>query len=133
MINLYSTNLTSTTNMTVQWNAKSVQRGASATIDSDGQTIRLNESGVYKVTVNGYGSTTAAGAFGFQLVGDGTNIARAADGTTTGIGELGNASFATLVAVNGAYGIPVKASLKVVYTGGAGTINLVSIIVEKVA
>ena len=133
MINLYSNNVTSTTNMIMQWNNKSVQRGSSATLDADGQTIRLNEEGVYKVTVNGYGSTTAAGAFGFQLVGDGANIVRAAGGTTTGAGELGNISFATDVAVNKTYGAAAKASIRLVYTGGAGTINLASIIVEKVA
>lgn len=133
MINLYSNNVTSTTGMTIQWNGKAVQRGVTATLDSDGQTIRLNESGVYRVTINGYGSTTAAGTFGFQLVGDGANIVRAAGGTNTDAGGLGNVCFATDVAVNGAYGVPAKASLKVTYTGGAGTINLVSIIVEKVA
>lgn len=133
MINLYSNNVTSTTNMIIQWNNKSVQRGSSATLDTDGQTIRLNEEGVYKVTVNGYGSTTTAGFFGFQLVGDGANIVRAADGTTTDAGEFGNASFATDVAVNKTYGAVTKASIRLIYTGGSGTINLASIIVEKVA
>ena len=126
MIQVYSTAATSTANMTVTWATTAVQRGTTATLAADNQTINLNAPGVYEVTVNGYGTTTAAGTFGLRLNGDGAAISRAASSMTTDAGEVGNATFSTLVAVNGTYASGTKAALTVTYTGGAGTITLVS-------
>lgn len=133
MLQVYSTALTSTANQTVSFSTKAVQRGTTATLAADRQTINLNSPGIYEVTVNGYGSTTAAGTFGFQLNGDGSTIARAASSMTTAQGGVGSASFTALVAVNGTYASGSKAALTLTYTGGAGTITLASMTVKKVA
>lgn len=133
MIQVYSTAVTSTANQTISWATTAIQRGTTATLAADGQTISLNAPGVYEVTVNGYGTTTAAGTFGLRLNGDGAAISRAASSMTTDAGEVGNAAFSTLVAVNGTYASGSKAALTLTYTGGAGTINLVSMVVKKVA
>lgn len=133
MINLYSISQTAVADATVTWANKAVQRGISATLGSDNQTIYLNSPGVYEVSVHGHGLTTAAGEFGFQLVGDGTDIARAASFMDTGIGEVGAVAFDTLIAVNSTAGPTNKAALTLRYTGDAGTINLVSLVVKKVA
>ena len=132
MLQAYSVNLTSTPNQIIPWNTKAIQRGSTATLASDGQTINLNAPGVYEVSVSGYGSTTAAGTFGFQLNGDGAAIARAASSMSTGAAGVGNAAFTALVAVNGVYGSGTKATLALTYTGAAGTINLASVTVKKV-
>lgn len=132
MIDLYSVDLTSATAQTIQWNVKTLQRGTSATLDRDKTTIYLNEPGAYRVHVHGYGTTTAAGTFGFQLTGDGVDIVRGAASMSTAAGAVGSVAFSTPVAVNRAAGVD-KAALNLVYTGGAGTISLVEIGVEKVA
>lgn len=133
MLQVYSTAITSTANQTVPLNTKAVQRGTTATLSPDGQTINLNAPGIYEVAVSGYGTTTAAGTFGFQLTGDGAAIARAASSMSTGAAGVGNAAFTTLVAVNGVYGSGAKATLALTYTGAGGTINLASVTVKKVA
>lgn len=133
MLQAYSANLTSTANQIIPWNTKAIQRGSTATLAADGQTITLNAPGVYEVSVNGYGSTTAAGTFGLQLNGDGAAIVRAASSMTTAQGGVGSASMTTLIAVNGVYGSNTKAALTLTYTGGAGTITMVDIVVKKVA
>lgn len=132
MLNLYSVDLTSAAAQIVEWGVKSIQRGTSATLSQDKKTIYLNTPGVYEISVNGYGSTTAAGTFGFQLVGDGEDIVRGAASMSTAIGGTGNAAFTALVAVNSAIGTN-KAAISVEYTGGAGTIDLANIVVKKVA
>ena len=60
MIQVYSTAVTSTANQTISWATTAIQRGTTATLAADGQTINLNAPGVYEVTVNGYGTTTAS-------------------------------------------------------------------------
>ena len=132
MIDLYSVDLTSAAAQTIQWNVKSLQRGTSATIDRDKMTIHLNEPGVYRVYVHGYGNTTAAGTFGFQITGDGVDIVRGAASMSTAAGAVGNVAFSTPVSVNRIGGTD-KATLSLKYTGGAGTISLVEIGIEKVA
>ena len=132
MIDLYSANVAAVTGQTIQWDIKTLQRGIGATLDRDKTTIYLNEPGAYRVHVHGYGTTTAAGTFGFQLTGDGVDIVRGAAGMSTAAGAVGSVAFSTPVAVNRAAGVD-KAALNLVYTGGAGTISLVEIGVEKVA
>lgn len=131
MIELYSTNIASTNGMTVPWNGKAAQAGASATLNSDGETISLNRVGTYEVTVNGFGSTTEAGTFGFQLNGNNGAIVRSAASETTTAAGVGSVSFTTLVVVTSStYGN--TAEITVTYTGGAGTISLANIVVKKV-
>lgn len=133
MLNLYSTNVASTTNQVITWNSKAVQRGNSAILGSDNQTIYLNTPGIYEINVSGYGSTTVAGTFGLQLQADGATVARGASSMTTGAGDTGLAAFDALVAVNRVYGSSSKAALTVIYTGGDGVISGVGIVVKKVA
>ncbi len=133
MIQVYSTGIASTANQVISWANRGIQRGTTATLAADNQAINLNAPGVYEVSVNGYGTTTAAGTFGFQLNGDGNAIVRAAGSITTDAGEIGTVAFSTLIAVNGVYGSGTKAALTLTYTGGAGTITLVNMTVKKVA
>lgn len=134
MIQLYSEDLTVNTGGIIKWNTKAVQRGYTATLNKDGQTINLNAPGVYEISVNAYGATTAAGEFALQLVGDGVEIARAVDGITTATGALeGNVSFSTLVAVNGVFGSNANAAITLEYTGNEGVLYLANIVVKKVA
>ena len=132
MIELYSTNIPTTENMIVTWDKKSVQIGASATLAYDKQTINLNAPGVYRVHVNAYGSTDAAGTFGFQLKGNGVDIVRGATSQGTGATVIDAAvAFETNVRV---VNIPAyeRASISLEYTGSVGDLRLVDIIVEKV-
>jgi len=132
MIELYSTNVTSTEDMVISWNNKSVQVGRCSTLLDDNQSISINQPGVYEVTVNGYGSVTGGGEFGFQLLGAGVAIARGTGMTTTTGTGVGNVSFSALVKVTASAGVGT-AILTVEYTGGAGTINLVNAVVKRVA
>lgn len=133
MINLYSTAVTAAANQLITWANKAVQRGNSATLAADSQTINLNVPGIYEVSVSGYGTTTAAGTFGLQLNANGAAVTRGAASMTTDAGEVGTAAFDALVVVNGVYDSTAKAALTVTYTGGAGTITEVGIVVKKVA
>lgn len=132
MIELYSTDITTTANTIVTWDKKSVQIGNSATLAFDKQTIHLNAPGVYRVHVNAYGSTDAAGTFGFQLQGNGVDIVRGATSQGTGATVIDAAvAFETNIRVVNASAYE-RASITLEYTGSAGTLRLVDIIVEKV-
>jgi len=125
--------VTSTPNQIISWANKAAQRGTTATLAADNQTINLNAPGVYEITVSASGSTTAAGTFGFQLNGDGAAISRATASMTTGAGDTGSVSFATLVTVTGTYISGTKAAITLTYTGSAGEISNVTMIAKKVA
>ena len=132
MIELYSTNIPTTENMIVTWDKKAVQVGNTVTLASDNKTIHLNAPGVYRVHVNAYGSTNAAGTFGFQLQGNNADIVRGASSQGTGTTVIDAAvAFATNVRVlrTPAY---ERASISLEYTGSVGDLKLVDIIVERV-
>ena len=132
MIELYSTNVTTTPNQVIAWNNKSVQRGLSATLAVDGSTIYLNSPGVYRITVSANGQTTEAGTFGFSVSGDGNVITRGNYSVTSTAGTNQAISFPLLVAVNRVFGIDERAKITITYTGSAGTLSLIDCVVEKV-
>lgn len=131
MIELYSTDIAAVNGMTIEWETKSIQYGNTATLASDKKTINLNVPGVYEVTVSGYGSTTAAGSFAFQLSGV-SEIARGSTEQSTGAGEYGSVSFTILIGVSATAANTDKAALTLDYVGSAGNIELVDIVVKKV-
>ena len=132
MIELYSTNVETTENMIVTWDKKSLQIGNTATLSADKQTINLNAPGVYRVHVNAYGSTDAAGTFGFQLQGNGVDIVRGASSQGTGTTVVDAAvAFETNVRVMNAPAYE-RATIALEYTGSVGNLKLIDIIVERV-
>ena len=133
MIELYSTGVVVTGSATIEWAKKPIQLGRSATLNADKKTINLNLPGVYEIAVNAYGETTAADSLVFQLKGDGVDIERGAAQTDTAAGDYGSVSFSLLVGVSAEIANTDKAALTLEYMGGAGTIELVNIVVKKVA
>ena len=132
MMELYSTNFATTANQVITWNNKSVQRGISATLGGDGQTIYLNTPGVYKVTLSANGQTTANGTFGFTVNGNGNAIVRGTYSIDSAAGVDVAMSYPLYITVTRAYDFMDRAKITVTYTGGAGTMSLVDMVVEKV-
>lgn len=130
MIQAYSLNLAVTGPQQVVF-AGSVGRGDTATLEADRATVALNVPGIYEVTVSGYGSSTATGTFGFQLVENGVPVQLAQQSVVAPAGENVPSNFSALIDVKPA---PTgsKARLTLNYTGTAGTIANVSLIVKRV-
>lgn len=95
-------------------------------------TIQLNAPGVYMVSFNATGTTTAAGTFGFQMQRDGVAVPQAQASATTAAGDSAGVAFSTLMSVNRCCQSANGVVLSFRYTGGAGTVNLANVVVTKV-
>lgn len=133
ILQTYSTNLAVATGDTIALNNNPVI--TTSTVERTSATvITIKHSGVYRVSVNTTGTTTAAGAFGVQLM---VNNAAAVDAfaktTTANAGDTTSVSFETLLGVvnanNGIASIPISLQ----YTGVAGTILVANVIIVKIA
>ncbi len=105
--------------------------GDTANLEADNATVALNKPGMYEVSVSGYGLSTAAGTFGFQLVKNGVPIPNAQQSVVAPAGENVPTSFSKLIEVKAA---PAgnKAKLTLNYTGTAGTVVNINMIVKRV-
>ena len=75
-------NLAVTANQSIAFGTNSLQTGCTVTHTAGSTVVKLNKPGIYEVAFNAYGITTAAGAFGAQLVANGIADTTAASSAT---------------------------------------------------
>lgn len=126
-------NLAVTANQSIAFGANSLQTGCTVTHTAGSTVVKLNKPGIYEVAFNAYGITTAAGAFGAQLVVNGiADTTAASSATTSAASDTAAISFTKLIRVAPSCACVNNAkSLTVVYTGSAGTIDNANLIVTK--
>lgn len=98
MIQAYSTGVDVAAGGTIPFNNTIFSKGISA-VQGGTSTFLLEKRGIYLVEVDGYGTTAAAGLFGFQLVVNGAARLDAITQTTSGAAAVSNGSFKALVVV----------------------------------
>lgn len=100
MVQAYSSNITVAANAVVPLNTVTLQKGCSAVI-SGASTIALNKAGIYMVSVNASGATSAtAGDISLQLYVDGVAVpAAVATTNSTATTDTEALSFVDLVQV----------------------------------
>lgn len=128
MIQVYSENLTVAANDTLALNNIMLRTGS--TVSLNGNTLTLNAPGLYHVEFNGYGASTEAGTIGVKLQSNGNDIKQAKSSATTGAGAPQAISFNTLIPVQKCPCMAGK-PIQLIYTGTAGTMNFINVIVTK--
>lgn len=131
MIQAYSQNLAVVQGSTVPFSNTALKTGCVVTQSLDKGTFYLNRPGIYMVQFNGYGSSTAAGSVGAQLIVDGQNSPMALSQATAAAGSVVPIEFSTLVTVGAVCRCTGGKKLTVNYTGTDGTLTLANIIITK--
>lgn len=126
MLQAYSKNVAVTANSTIPLNNVTLKTGRTAVLEGSG-TVALNCAGIYNVSFNAYGTSTADGTVGAKLQADGVDVAQAAVSSTATAGSVIPISFSTLVTVPNC---TIK-RLSIVYTGTTGTLDMASVVVTK--
>jgi hypothetical protein len=130
ILQTYSTNLNVNENDTIQLINNPVM--TAGVERSSATVISLRKPGLYHVSVNATGTTTDAGTFGIQMSASGTDAPDALASTTTTADAVASVSFETLVEVRAASNSSNAVPISFIYTGSAGNISLVNVIIEKV-
>lgn len=127
-------NLAVSNNQAIAFAANSLQKGCAITHVAGGTVINLNQPGVYKVDVNAYGVTSAAGAFGVQLAKNSiADPSATSSATTSAAADTAAVSFSKLISVgHSCKCINNKVALTINYIGSSGTIDLANINVVKI-
>lgn len=131
MLDAYSVNAAVTANSNIVFNNKKIETGVTAVLTNNGDTIALNRPGIYSVSVHAYGGATSTGAIAIQLYTNENPIERAVAKANTATGAVANLAFSTLISVDRAAAGNI-ATFNVRYTGDAGTLNIVEVVVTKV-
>lgn len=131
MIQATGNNITVTSGNAITFNGTQLRTGCTAVKSADNKTFYLNRKGIYMISFNAYGASTAAGTIGAQLTVNGIGRAEAISTATTAAGAPQAISFQTLVAVPDmcrcAGGLPIA----IQYIGSPGTLNLANLIITK--
>lgn len=134
MLETYSQNISVTTDAIIPLNVNALKKNCTVTHTEGSSTISLNKPGVYAVYVDATGSTTDAGTFGVQLLKNGTAVTQATASATTAAGGTSNVSFAAMVFIAPSCScVSNKGALTLQYTGGAGTVANVDVMILKVS
>lgn len=129
MIQAYSENLNVITNDTIALNNITLKTGNTVTLN--GNTLTLNAPGIYHIEVNSYGASTEAGTIGLKLQSNGNDIKQAKALATTGANAPQAISFNTLIPVQKCPCMTGK-TINIIYTGAAGVIGFINVIVTKI-
>lgn len=98
MLQMYSDGLTVAAGAAIPFNNTTYSKGNTA-VHSAPATTLLNKRGVYLISVDAYGSVSAAGPFGVQISVNGVPRLDAINQDTAAVGELASASTNCLVVV----------------------------------
>ena len=132
MIQVYNNNVQVSTNTVIPFTKTPIKTGCVATINSEGTVMYLNRPGIYKVELDATVIPAADGTVSVQLTLDGSNIVPATSSSYQSAGFATEVGINTLVAVDRTCLCLGGKKLQAVYTGAAGTINTVNVIVTKI-
>ena len=132
MVQAYNNNIQVSTNTVIPFAKTQLKTGCVATVSSDGTTIYLNRPGIYKIELDATGVPAADGTVSIQLTLDGSNITSATSSSYQSAGFATEVGINTLVAVDKICSCLGGKKIQAVYTGAAGTLNTVNIIVTKI-